>query len=118
MSPESPLILEAKACADEAVRVLALKGRLIESDGLQLLIAVAVELRAKPRCLVLDLSGLSEATTGGLPSLVIAQGKCNKVNCRMALVGAQGQVKKVLALSELDRTIEMAGTIEEAIEQP
>jgi len=103
---------------EDGGRVLSVSGQLTERECVEFVAALEKELAAGPQRLVLDLKELTYISSAGLGTLVSAHGKFREAGCRMILAGASDRVRKLLALTNLDRLIEAAEGVEEALARP
>ena len=65
---------------------------------------------------VLDLSDVAILPSIALGLLVQTLNKCKERHQRLKLAGAQPQIRKVLTLTRLDQLIELADSVESAVE--
>jgi len=107
------------ACRQEGrARVLAAAGQLTEKECAAFLEALVRELATPAERLVLDLGGLMYMSSAGLGTLVAIHKRFVDAGRRLVLAGANSRVRKLLALTSLDRLIESALSVEEALKLP
>jgi anti-anti-sigma factor len=76
--------------------------------------ALSAEASKKPRLLLVDLSALTFIDSAALHQLVRAYRKVGADGGRLALIGANGAVARVLQLSALDQVLPTYASAEEA----
>jgi anti-sigma B factor antagonist len=110
--------LKLSVRAEGPARVLAASGQLTERECAQFLAALKTEMGASSQRLVLDLTGLMYMSSAGLGTLVSVHKKFADAGRRMILAGANQRVRKLLALTSLDRLIENTDSVAEALNKP
>lgn len=108
-------VLRLSAHQEGDSRVLAAAGQLTEKECAELLDALGRELGMPARRLVLDLGGLMYMSSAGLGTLVAAHKRFADAGRSLVLAAANSRVRKLLALTSLDRVIASAGSVEEAL---
>jgi anti-sigma B factor antagonist len=75
------------------------------------------QLLSLPACsTILDLSGVQLLSAAGLTELVDLRDRLTRVDARLALVvGGSSLVRRVLAITRLDDTMMLAGTLDDAV---
>jgi len=110
--------LKIQANAQGQHRVLKLAGQLTESECADFMAALKQESNSGTKRLVLDLDALNYISSAGLGALVSMHETLTKSGCRLILAGTNPKVRKLLALTSLDKLIESADSVEEALGRP
>lgn len=110
--------LRMEARTEGPCRVLKAGGQLTETECGEFLEALRNELRGDSRRLILDVDGLLYLSSAGLGALVSAHQSFVNAGRRLVLAGVNPKVRKLLALTSLDRLIECADTLDEALKRP
>jgi anti-anti-sigma factor len=110
--------LRLEARAEGQSRVLKASGQLTEGECGEFLEALRRELKADAPRLVLDVDALLYLSSAGLGALVSAHQSFLNANRRLVLAGVNPKVRKLLALTSLDKLIECADTVDEALKRP
>jgi anti-sigma B factor antagonist len=72
---------------------------------------LAAEAAKKPRCLLVDVSGLTFIDSAALHEIVRAHRKLRADGCQLVLVGPNGAVARILQLSALDQVIPIRASV-------
>jgi len=99
-------------------RVLSVAGQLTEKECSEFLEALEEELGSGAPRVILNLAGLSYMSSAGLGSLVSVRQRFAEAGSRLILAAAKPRVRKLLALTSLDKLIETAESVEEALARP
>jgi anti-anti-sigma factor len=100
----------------EAAIVMTLHRKLLDDDLLQDLVpAITEALDRTPQHVALDLSEVQYLPSLAIGTLVRLNYDVEKRHQRLVLIGLQDNVKKVMALTHLDRLFETARTQSEAM---
>ncbi|HOX07187.1 MAG TPA: STAS domain-containing protein [Planctomycetota bacterium] len=99
-------------------RVLKVVGQLTETEAPQFLEMLKRETSAGRARVVLDMDGIEYMSSAGLGALVSVHPTFIGSGVRFILAGTNPKVRKLLALTSLDKLIESAETVPEAISRP
>jgi anti-sigma B factor antagonist len=99
---------------DDGTVVLAVEGELDLASAPNLKWELAEALRAEPKRIVLDMSGVSFIDSTALGVLVGAQRNLEPGR-RLSIAGARPDVLAVFELTGLDATFDIHGTLDEAL---
>lgn len=88
--------------------VIDIRGRLTFSDYSNFREMTQMLTEYKTKNCQIDLTGLEFIDSAGLGMLLIARDKIRAVDGQISLIGAQGQVKKMLDLGHFDRLFQVA----------
>ena len=111
-------VLKIKLHAEGEGRVLSATGQLTERECAEFLRALNEEFDSGAERVILDLAGLMYMSSAGLGALVSVHRKFGDAGRRLILAGTNPKVRKLLALTSLDRLIESTGSVEEALKLP
>jgi anti-sigma B factor antagonist len=111
-------VLKLSSRQEGQARVLSASGQLTEKECAAFMAALVQELSAPSERLVLDLGGLMYMSSAGLGTLVAIHKRFADANRRLIMAGANSRVRKLLALTSLDRLIDSAPGVEEALKLP
>ncbi|MES4905496.1 MULTISPECIES: STAS domain-containing protein [unclassified Streptomyces] len=101
-----------------AGQVLALHGEL-DLEGAPVLERVAGEaLARRSDRLVLDCRGVTFCDSSGLNVLLRLHGRAGRVGARLVLAGVPESMRHVLRITETERLLALAGTVDEALTRP
>lgn len=100
------LVMEIRSSGDGAVAVFRVTGE-IDCDTGEALRARVVEATRRGCRAVVDLSGVTFLDSAGISQLLLTHRALNERSSTMALVGATGMVREVLAITRLDTVFEM-----------
>ena len=115
-NPVSPgRVLTLKPRDEGNCRVLAATGQLTEKECGEFVHILEKELGAGTQRLVLDLDGLMYMSSAGLGALVAAHKKFGDNGARLILAGTNPKVRKLLALTSLDKLIESVDSVKDAL---
>jgi anti-sigma B factor antagonist len=110
--------LKIQANGQGQQRVLKVSGQLTESECPDFMAALKQESTSGTKRLVLDLDALNYISSAGLGALVSMHEALTKTGCRLILAGTNPKVRKLLTLTSLDRLIENADNVAEALKKP
>jgi anti-anti-sigma factor len=65
--------------------------------------------------IILDLTDTQYCDSSGLSAILVGNRVCRNANGNFVLTGLSDNVKKLIAISQLDSVLSISGTIEEAI---
>jgi anti-sigma B factor antagonist len=106
------LSLEIRNCGD--VIVVHCQGRIVYRDEAAEFSRVVGDVLEQARRVVLDLSGVSAMDSAGIGELALVQTCAREKNVELKC-GAQGMVRSVLALTNLDAVVEVHSSLDEAL---
>ncbi len=110
--------LRLEARDEGGCRVLKAVGQLTETETAEFLDTLKREMKSgKPR-LILDMDGLQYMSSAGLGALVSVHPAFLGSGVRLILAGTNSKVRKLLALTSLDKLLESADSVPEAIARP
>ena len=118
MKESGGLALKLEARSEGKCRVLKAVGQLTESDCGEFLEALKRELKSGAPRLILDLDGLLYLSSAGLSALASVHPAFLSSGVRLILAGTNPKVRKLLALTSLDKLIESADSAAEALGRP
>ncbi|HEX8207241.1 MAG TPA: STAS domain-containing protein [Solirubrobacteraceae bacterium] len=98
----------------DAADVLSLVGELDMAAAPRFVSQAADALRAGARRLFVELEGVSFVDSAGLAALLNVLRRATACRARLVLVGAQPQIRAVLAQTRIDREFTFAATVEDA----
>ncbi|MDX3231975.1 STAS domain-containing protein [Streptomyces sp. ME19-01-6] len=99
-------------------RVLALRGEL-DLEGAPVLERVAGEaLARRPDRLVLDCRDVTFCDSSGLNVLLRLHGRAGQAGAQLVLADISSSLRHVLRLTETERVLALAGTVDEALARP
>jgi len=110
--------LKLEARSEGKYRVLRAVGQLTESECGEFLEALKRELKSGAPRLILDLDGLLYLSSAGLGALVSVHPAFLSSGVRLIVAGTNPKVRKLLALTSLDKLIESADSVTEALGRP
>lgn len=116
VSSSRTLRLEARN--EGKFRVLKAVGQLTETETNEFLEALRREMKSGSPRVILDMDGLLYMSSAGLGALVSVHPGFMGAGVRLILAGTNSKVRKLLALTSLDKLIESADSVEEAIGRP
>jgi len=108
-------VLKVKSRQEGDSRVLAASGQLTERECGEFLAALNTEFDSGAGRVVLDLRDLMYMSSAGLGALVSMHKRFSDAERRLILAGANLRVRKLLALTSLDKLIENADSVEDAL---
>ena len=116
--PGSSKSLRITARTEGSYRVVKAAGLLSESECTEFLQALRSELKPGAARVVLDLEEIAYLSSAGLGALVSLHPEFVRAGIRLIVAGTNPKVRKLLALTSLDRLIENAESVEEALKRP
>lgn len=111
-------VLKIEHRTEGKFRVLRASGQLTEKECKDFMDILNRERASGSPRLILDVEGLVFLSSAGLGALVAAHQSFADSSARMILSGTNAKVRKLLALTNLDRLIEVADSVEEALKLP
>jgi anti-sigma B factor antagonist len=96
-------------------RILKASGQLTERECAEFLKALSAEFDSGATKTVLDLQDMMYMSSAGLGALVSMHKKFSDAERRLILAGANLRVRKLLALTSLDKLMENAESVEDAL---
>jgi anti-sigma B factor antagonist len=110
--------LQLEARSEGKFRVLKVSGQLTETETAEFLEALKREGKSGAPRVILDLDGLQYMSSAGLGALVSVHPGFVGSGVRLILAGTNSKVRKLLALTSLDKLIESVDSVPEAIGRP
>ena len=110
--------LQLEARSEGKHRVLKVSGQLTETETAEFLEALKREMKSGSPRLILDMDGLQYMSSAGLGALVSMHPAFLGAGVRLIVAGTNSKVRKLLTLTSLDKLIESADSVEEAIGRP
>ena len=111
----SGAVLKVSTRQDGDSRILKASGQLTERECAEFLGALRDEFDTGAAKIVLDLQDLMYMSSAGLGALVSMHKKFSDAERRLVLAGANLRVRKLLALTSLDKLMENAESVEDAL---
>jgi anti-anti-sigma factor len=111
-------VLKLKSRQEGDARVLEPSGQLTERECGDFLKALDEEFSSGAARVILDLRGLMYMSSAGLGALVSSHKRFSDAGRRLILAAANSRVRKLLALTSLDRVIDNVDDVEEALKLP
>jgi anti-sigma B factor antagonist len=107
--------LKLSSRQDGDARILAAGGQLTELECAEFMEALNREFDSGARLVVLDMGGLTYMSSAGLGAMVSIHKKFSDAGRKLVLAGANTKVRKLLALTSLDRLIEITDDVGQAL---
>ena len=102
---------------DHDIVVLAMNGRITMGSASQKIEwTIAELLKGNHKRVIFDLSQVCYLDSSGIGILMMCHAKLKKAGGRLHLVGAQGMVEEVLAITSVDKVVPLYSTAKEAAE--
>ena len=111
-----PVVIENDAAGGKAV-IAHVNIKLFDDKTLKRMNEMIDEAAARPGVIyvVLDLSHVQIVPSLGLGALVQLSNKCKKRQQRLKLAAVQPMVRQTMAITKLDRILDLTDTVEEAV---
>jgi anti-sigma B factor antagonist len=112
----SSRVLKLETREESGSRVLSASGQLTEPECADFLRALNRMFDSSSTRVILDLKGLMYMSSAGLGALVSVHKKFTDAGRQLVLAAPNSRVRKLLALTSLDKLIDSAESVEEALQ--
>jgi len=100
------------------IALVELKGRLALGRESQRVESLADELvKGGKLKAIFDLTGVDYIDSAGIGILALASGKLKEAGGKLAVVSAEGRVRQMLEMTQMNRILALSATVTEAIEE-
>lgn len=110
--------LKVESRSEGKSRVVRLSGQLTEAECGEFMAAMKLEVASGAPRVVLDLDGVAYISSAGLGALVSVHQGFMEARGRLILAGTNPKVRKLLTLTSLDKLIQNADSVAEALALP